>query len=205
MVSEKVEADAAGRKSARERVLDVAADLFYREGIRAVGIDTIVSRSGVAKMSLYRNYASKDDLIVAFLERRNRLFLEWWDRVTARSEGCPRQQLRDLIAATIEKVRSPSYRGCPFLNTSAEFPEAAHPARTIIAAHKREVRSRLLELSRRLGADRPEALTEQLIVLMDGVYAYPASFAEPDAAAAIVEAAEILIDARLSATRPDSP
>jgi len=185
-------------KTARERVLEVATDLFYREGVRAVGIDTIVARSGVAKMSLYRNFPSKDDLVVAFLEDRNRRFFAWWDRVVGSAEGRGGSNpLRDLVTAVVEKVRRPEYRGCPFLNTSAEFPEAGHPARAVIAAHKAEVRSRLLRLARDLGAARPEVLTEQLIVLMDGVYAYPATFADPDAGAAVVAAADALIAAQV--------
>ena len=84
----------AASKTAREKVLDVASKLFYQEGVRAVGIDTIVARSGVAKMSLYRNFASKDDLVVAFLIERNRRFFEWWERATAPDDGSPIVRLR---------------------------------------------------------------------------------------------------------------
>jgi AcrR family transcriptional regulator len=191
----------ASGKTARERVLDVATDLFYREGVRAVGIDTIIARSGVAKMSLYRNFASKDELVVAFLEERNRRFFAWWDRAVGTDADAPRERLRHLVAATIEKVRNPEHRGCPFLNTSAEFPGVDHPAHAVITAHKSEVRTRLLDLCRRLGAARPEALTEQLIVLMDGVYAFPQTFSDPDAASAVREAADLLIDAQAAKPR----
>jgi AcrR family transcriptional regulator len=183
----------AASKSAREKVLDIASELFYAEGVRAVGIDTIVERSGVAKMSLYRNFGSKDDLIVAYLTERNRRFFEWWDRATAPEDDPPIDRMRAMVAATIEKVRRPGYRGCPFLNTSAEYPDARHPARAIIEGHKREVRSRLLELARGIGASNPESLASQLIALMDGVYAYPATVADPLAARALIEAADILI------------
>jgi AcrR family transcriptional regulator len=192
----------AASKSARERVLDMASELFYAEGVRAVGIDTIVARSGVAKMSLYRNFASKDDLIVAYLAERNRRFFEWWDRSTDAGAGPPAARLRSLVAATIEKVRRPGYRGCPFLNTSAEYPDAGHPARVVIEGHKREVRSRLLGLARGIGAADPDALASQLIVLMDGVYAYPATVADPPAARAILEAADALIAAQSDRPRP---
>jgi len=191
----------APAKTARERVLDVATDLFYREGVRAVGIDTIIARSGVAKMSLYRNFASKDELVVAYLEERNRRFFAWWDRAVGPEDDDPRERLWNLIAATIEKVRHPEHRGCPFLNTTAEFPDPDHPARAVIAAHKREVRARLLDLSSRLGASRPEVLTEQLIVLMDGVYAYPQSFSDPIVASAVREAGAALIKAQTAEKR----
>jgi AcrR family transcriptional regulator len=193
----------APAKTARERVLEAAEDLFYREGVRAVGIDTIIARSGVAKMSLYRNFASKDDLIVAYLEERNRQFFAWWDRVVGTQDAVPRTRLRGLIEATIEKVRRPGYRGCPFLNTAAEFPHAAHPARAVIAAHKKEVRERLMDLCQALDACRPEALTTQLIVLMDGVYASAGSLSDPEAAA-VIEAADALIEALVARPRRNS-
>lgn len=188
----------AASKTARERVLDVASELFYAEGVRAVGVDTIVARSGVAKMSLYRNFASKDDLVVAYLTERNRRFFEWWDCATSPNNGVPKDRLRAIVVATIEKVRRPGYRGCPFLNTSAEYPDITHPARAIIEGHKREVRSRLLELTRGIGASNPESLATQFIALMDGVYAYPATVAELDAALAMIEAADSLIEAQLA-------
>src|SRR4051812_14411722 len=99
-------------KSARERILETAADLFYREGIRAVGIDTIIARSGVAKMSLYRNFASKDELVAAFLEHRDRLYWEWWDGVVARHPDDPRAQIRALFTAVGKRTTGPTYRGC---------------------------------------------------------------------------------------------
>jgi AcrR family transcriptional regulator len=187
----------AASKTAREKVLDVASKLFYQEGVRAVGIDTIVARSGVAKMSLYRNFASKDDLVVAFLVERNQRFFDWWDRATASDDGPPIARLRALVAATIEKVRRPDYRGCPFLNTCAEYPAAGHPARAIIEKHKHEVRSRLLELARGVGAATPAALVTTLIALLDGIYAYPATVADPGDAQAVIAAVDTLIDASL--------
>jgi AcrR family transcriptional regulator len=185
-------------KTARERVLEVAGDLFYREGVRAVGIDTIIARSGVAKMSLYRNFASKDDLVVAYLEERDRRFFAWWDGAVGPEGEEPSARLRRLVRATVEKVRRPGYRGCPFLNTSAEFPDAAHPARAVIAAHRGEVRERLHAICRRWNPRRPEALATQLIVLMDGVYASAGALTDGQAAA-IVEAADALIEARRAA------
>jgi AcrR family transcriptional regulator len=186
-------------KTARDRVLEVAGELFYREGVRAVGIDTIIARSGVAKMTLYRNFASKDELIVSYLEERNRQFFSRWDHAVGSEDLDPRARLSGLIQATIERVRRPEYRGCPFLNTSAEFPDVAHPARAAIEKHRREVRDRLLGLCRGLDSRRSETLTTQLIVLMDGVYASAGSLDEAEAAA-VMTAAEVLIEAQF--TRP---
>ena len=182
-------------KTGRDRILAVAEDLFYREGVRAVGIDTIITRSGVAKMSLYRSFASKDELVVAYLEERKSRFFAWWDRAIGSEDDEPSARLRGLIAATVEKARRPDYRGCPFLNTSAEFPDPAHPARAVIASYRREVRERLLTLCRAVSHRWAETLTAQLIILMNGVYASGGSL-DDDEVAAVVEAAAALISPR---------
>src|SRR5271165_4925045 len=89
--------DAPGRKLARDKVFQVAADLFYRRGIRAVGVEEIVKRAGVAKISLYRNFASKDDLVVAYLEDRNAKFWRQWDAAFSRYDGDPHAQLGAIM------------------------------------------------------------------------------------------------------------
>jgi len=147
--------DAPAEKTARVRILETAAELFYREGIRAVGIDTIIARSGVAKMSLYRNFASKDDLIVAFLRHRDEIYWQWWDHVMAAHPDDARRQISDLFASLTRRVTSPLYRGCPFINTSTEFPDPDHPARALCLANKQELRRRLKGLARRAGARDP--------------------------------------------------
>src|SRR5690349_20624580 len=86
-------------KSARTRILEAAAELFYREGIRAVGVDAVIAHSGVAKMSLYRNFAGKDELVAAFLEYRDGIYWTWWDKVVARHSGDPRAQIRAIFEA----------------------------------------------------------------------------------------------------------
>src|ERR1700757_3013634 len=135
------------KKPVRQRILETASELFYREGVRAVGIDAIIARSGVAKMSLYRNFPSKDALVPAWLEDRNGFFWRRWDKAEAARAGDPRGQLEailDMVAAT---ASHPKWRGCPFLNTGTEFPEPDHPARTVILAHKRTVGERLRALA----------------------------------------------------------
>jgi AcrR family transcriptional regulator len=189
----------AAEKKARERVLEVAEQLFYREGVRAVGIDAIIARSGVAKMSLYRNFASKDALIVAYLEARDRRFFDRWDRAVGADDVDPCVRVNGLIAATIERVRQPGYRGCPFLNTSAEFPDPTHPARAVINCHNQEVRERLLRICGGLNIPKTETLVTQLIVLMDGIYASAAVLTD-DEAAAVLGAANALVLAQI--TRP---
>jgi AcrR family transcriptional regulator len=192
-----VEGDDGPDKSARDRILETAAELFYREGIRAVGIDTIIARSGVAKMSLYRNFASKDDLVVAFLQYRDGIYWQWWDHVMAAHPGDAARQIGDLFASLARRVSSPAYRGCPFINTSTEFPDPDHPARTICRANKRELRRRLLDLSRRAGARDPATLADQLLLLMDGAYASAQNFPARGPAPSLQRAADALLAAQL--------
>ena len=115
-------ADREETLSARERLLTVANDLFYRHGIRSVGIDQVIAEAKVAKMSLYRSFASKDELIAAYLEQRDRLYWEWWDGVIAANPDSPRDQIIALFQALATRKR-PGARGCPVTNAATEFPE----------------------------------------------------------------------------------
>jgi AcrR family transcriptional regulator len=183
-------------KSARERLLEVATDLFYREGIRAVGIDTIIARSGVAKMSLYRNFLSKDDLVVAFLEHRDGIYWAWWDHVMAKNPDDPSMQIDDLFASLARRVTAKSYRGCPFINTATEFPDPDHPARALCLANKRKLRDRLRGLATRAGARDAEALADQLLLLMEGAYASAQTFRTESPALRLQAAAKALVAAQ---------
>ena len=185
------------KKPARQRILETASEMFYRDGIRAVGIDAIIARSGVAKMSLYRNFLSKDDLVTAWLEDRNRFFWQRWDRAEASCPDEPQARLEailDMVAAT---VSHPKWRGCPFLNTTTEFPEPDHPARCVILAHKGAVRQRLRDLAAATGARDPDLLAQQLQLLIDGAYAIGQSLGSDGPAGTIASAGRALIAAQL--------
>src|SRR5579871_484031 len=123
-----------GRKLAGGKVFDAAADLFYREGIHAVGVDTIAKTAGVAKISLYRAYPSKDDLVVAYLKHRQAEFWRQWDDAFDKRKGEPRAQLQAIMAHLAQRTTQRGYRGCPFINFSAEFPDPAHPGRQVAKA-----------------------------------------------------------------------
>jgi AcrR family transcriptional regulator len=182
-------------KTARERILETAEDLFYREGIRAVGIDTIIEQSGVAKMSLYRSFPSKDDLVAAYLERRSARYWKWWDGVMAKRPGEPRRQLHDLFEALVDRVRQPEFRGCAFVNAATEFPDKTSRARIVALAHKEELRRRLLKLAEGVAAAHPKALANQLLMLIDGIYSTVGVLERHDAIKTVARAADVLIDA----------
>jgi AcrR family transcriptional regulator len=149
----------------------VAADLFYRESIRSVGVETIVQQAGVSKISLYRSFESKDDLIVAYLKDRSAGYWRNVDRIVAAKRGNPRAQLRALIDYIGGRTTTPGYRGCPFINFAAEFPDASHPGHHVVEENKREMRRRLIELSKAMGARRPDQLADAVFLLLEGAYA----------------------------------
>jgi AcrR family transcriptional regulator len=185
-------------KSARERILETADELFYRDGIHAVGIDTIIEKSGVAKMSLYRSFASKDDLVAAYLEARSQRYWRWWDGVMAQNADQPRRQLPDLFEAIAVRTRRPDFRGCAFVKAVAEFPEEGSRARVVALTHKRDLRKRLLKLCRSIGAHQPDVLSNQLLMLIEGAYSTAGILGKRDAVKATARAAEALIDAAIA-------
>jgi AcrR family transcriptional regulator len=167
----KTNARATEGMRAGEKVFEVAAGLFYSQSIRAVGVETIVKRAGVAKISLYRNFASKDDLIVAYLDKRNADYWRNVDRIVAKHKNGPRAQLRALIDYVADRATTPGYRGCPFINYAAEFPDAAHPGHRLVDANKREMLRRLVGLADAIGAPRSAQLADALFLLIEGAYA----------------------------------
>ncbi len=110
-----------GQTSARQRLLETASELFYREGIRAIGVDTIVERSGVGKATLYRHFPTKDDLIAAYIEQEDRAHLQWFDEIIAAAQYSPKEQLLTWFEACDQRIKEPGFRGCPFLNAMAEI------------------------------------------------------------------------------------
>jgi AcrR family transcriptional regulator len=159
-----------GEVSARERILATASELFYREGIRAVGVDTVVERSGVSKTSLYRLFDSKDALIAAFAAERDRLFWAWWDGVEEQHAGDPRALLEALLSGIAEKIGRPAFRGCPFLNLATEFPDQNHPGRVIARDNKEEMRARLATIVAKLGVRDPNRTASQIALIINGAF-----------------------------------
>jgi AcrR family transcriptional regulator len=155
---------------AARRVLNAASELFYTQGIHAVGVELIAKRAGVTKKTLYDRYGSKDALITAYLRERDERWRAWLTAEVERTAGGAGPAAR--ILATFDALASwairESPRGCSFVNAAAELPDAAHPARKVIAAQKRWLRDYLLELCRRSGAANPEALGDELALMHEG-------------------------------------
>jgi AcrR family transcriptional regulator len=157
--------------TAQAQLLDAAQELFYRDGIRAIGVDAVVERAGVNKMSLYRRFASKDELVAAYLDRMQDRYQMRFEASIAKHPGSPREQLLQAFEDLVARASSPDYRGCPFLNVSCEFSDPAHPARQSAARNKQYLLTRLTELSEAAGAADPHALAESMALLVDGIYA----------------------------------
>ncbi|MCM3748625.1 TetR/AcrR family transcriptional regulator [Paenibacillus pasadenensis] len=156
------------KESAKERILGVASELFYTEGIRAVGIDRIIAESGVAKASFYRNFATKDDLVVAFLEQRQLRSLSKIEEARKLYPEEPVKQLHFLVKVLSASIRQPEFRGCPFTNTLLEFPDSAHPGHRTALQCRVDHETEVSEIARQAKARNPEALAAQLEMLYGG-------------------------------------
>lgn len=184
-------------QSVRDRILNTARELFYRDGIHAVGVDTVVAQSGVAKTSLYRWFPSKDALIVAVLQKEAEDRWAGWDYTAARAGSEPRQRLRAQLEGIVRYVTGPKYRGCPFMNVTAEFADPQHPARAVAREMMEELRRRVRALVEPLNVRDPDALTEQLVMLIDGAFSSAQVFGKQGPHQFLVAAADALVDAQL--------
>ena len=182
----------------RERILECASSLFYRQGVRAVGVDLVVEQAGVAKTSLYRHFRTKDDLVVAFLEREDVDFWSTWDGVAARHVDDPAGELAAHMHWICARLSRSNYRGCPQINVSAEFPEQDHPARQVARAHMQGLRSRLGAIAERLDVARPDELAAQLAVLVNGAFVSSELLATDDAPRILLASAHALVEAARS-------
>jgi AcrR family transcriptional regulator len=183
--------------SVRERILGTARDLIYAEGARAVGVDRIVAESGVAKMSLYRWFPSKDELIVAVLNEERERILKAWDENMARTPGEPLKQLRAQFSSLAAAIQRPSYRGCIFLNAAMAFADPEHPARAVVMDFKAEIVRRFTALATATGARHPKVFAEQLCLLIDGAHASGQALGKEGHSAQLQATVEVLIAAHV--------
>lgn len=181
----------------RERVFKTAADLFYKHGYRAIGVDTIAAESGVGKMTLYRHYPSKDDLIVAYLKEHDDFFWNRFEKIT-KDTPTARGKLLAFFDALQNYVKTPACHGCPFINVATEYPETDYPGHQVAMEHKQAVRARFRTLAQEAGARNPEMLADQLFLLMDGAYMAARMFGTKNPASHLASAAKTLIDAQIS-------
>lgn len=162
-------ANGADRDSGRERVMRAAYDLFSRQGTRTVGVDAVVGEARVAKMTLYRNFASKDDLILAFLERRETVWTHGWVRAESQRRGdTPAQRLLAIFEIFGEWFARPDFEGCSFVTTLLEVTDRNSAVRQASVQHLANIRSYLRELAAEAGVADPDSFARQWHILMKG-------------------------------------
>ena len=180
----------------KDKVFQTAARLFYQHGYRAIGVDTLAAESGIGKMTLYRHYPSKDDLIVAYLKDSDELFWNGFEQIT-KDAPTAREKLRAVFEGLQDYVTTPECHGCPFLNVATEYPETDYAGHRVAIEHKQSVRKRFRQLAKEAGAKKPDVLADQLFLLMDAAYMASRMFGAKNPAAHLAETARILVDAAL--------
>jgi AcrR family transcriptional regulator len=152
----------------RERILAVAREFFYRRGIHAVGVDAIAEAAGTNKMTLYRHFASKDDLVAACLRELAAEIDAEWDVIAEAHPRDPNGELTAWLQHIGQWFIRESGRGCALANAAVELPDQNHPARQVIREHKSAVRERLVKLCRDAGLRDPEAVASQVFLVCEG-------------------------------------
>lgn len=196
-------AKSAKPQDLREHILETASNLFYKQGVRAVGVDLVVQEAGVAKTSLYRYFPAKDDLVAAFLEREGADFWSVWDSVARRHADDPLGELEAHMRWIGERLSRSNYRGCPQINVAAEFAEHDHPARHVARSHMQALRARLAAIASRLDVARPDELAAQLALLVNGAFVSSELLAPEEATGALLACARALCKA--APRRPPNP
>jgi AcrR family transcriptional regulator len=192
----KEEVNSAEPKSrVRDRIMRTATDLFYRHGIHAVGVDTIASEAGTNKMSFYRNFASKDELVAEYLRSEEREGLLWWDETVAAHAGNPRLQVESLFDVLVKNNCEEDSRGCALANAAVEITEPDHPARPVIEKYKADMRRRFRQLAREMKAREPDALGDSLMLLWEGAYQTRVTMGQHGPVQGAAKAARVLIAA----------
>jgi len=151
-----------------ERILQAARELFYRDGIRAVGVEAVASAAGTNKMTLYRHFASKDELVAAYLSQLAEEGEALWETARGEHPGDAEAQLRYLLRRVSQFADECSGRGCALANAAVELAGHGHPARRVVEAHKRRQRERLVSLCREAGFAKPQRLADELFLLVEG-------------------------------------
>ncbi len=151
----------------RERIIAAATEIFYAQGLRGVSAEKIIARVGITKVTFYRHFPTKEDLIVAYLERRAQ-----WERdaiAGAREAADKAPDVFRIVAQAIgAESCSPGFRGCPFINAAAEYPDPQHPVRRVVDAHRRWFKQTIQDLLDEMGVPGSARVADQLVMLRDG-------------------------------------
>ena len=181
------------RSPARDRILAAASKLFYQEGIRSVGIDRIIAESGVAKMSLYKHFKSKDELIATWLRQQDERWRTWLKATVDGLATEPRDRILAVFDAQKEWFEQPNFRGCAFINSTVEITDPEHPAYAVCVEHHQAMYDYLLSLVQAAGLSDSEAIAQQLVILVEGAVVVAMTQGSSDAATFAKQAANALL------------
>jgi AcrR family transcriptional regulator len=187
-----------GRLPPRARILAAAGDLFYRHGIRAVGVDAIAEAAGTNKMTLYRHFASKDVLVAEYLRQFATAADGCWDRFAQAYPGDPLAQLFAWLNEMAGHLTAPHERGCALANAAIELPDKDHPARRVIEEYKRTQRTRLVHLCEQAGLSEPDMLADELHLIIEGARVTAQSVGTEGLAARLLHMGQAMIAAHTS-------
>src|SRR5215831_3346407 len=179
----------------RQRILAAAGELFYRHGIRAVGVESIAEAAGTNKMTLYRHFESKDELVAEYLRQEAAKGEASWAALEAQHPGDPLAQVRAWLAAMAAHVADCNSRGCALANAAVELPEKDHPARAVIEECKRRHRDALVGLCAKAGLTEPEMLADEFLLLIEGARVTAQSMGADGLDARLMRMSEALIAA----------
>jgi AcrR family transcriptional regulator len=181
----------------KDRILQTASDLFYSQGIRATGVEAIAKAANTTKMSLYKYFTSKDELVVAFLRKRDEDFTAWFvGQVEAKADN-PKARLLAIFDVIGEWMDISEFRGCAFINAAAEFPMEGNPVHKVSAEFYDKFRSYISDLARQCGSIQPESLAVQLSLLIEGAIVSEQMKRHSGAAGQAKQAAIMLIEGSL--------
>lgn len=180
------------RRPAAQRLREVARDLFYRQGIRATGVEELCRLAGTTKISLYRSFPSKDELIADILRQECEEGTCWFEAANHPSVPA-RERPAAFLRAAVEELRQPGFRGCALGLAIAEFPDPAHPARKVADAYKLTTRDTLRRLCAEAGARDPAALGDAMLMLVEGAFSVAASLGAEQAAAGLEAGGRMLL------------
>jgi len=183
----------SAKLSARDRIMQAASTLFYQEGTQNVGIDRIIAESGVAKMSLYNHFKSKDALIAAWLQQRDANWREWFQETVEKQATAPAERLLAMFDALEEWFSQPDFRGCAFINSSVELVDPEHPGYQVAIEHQQAIHNYILQLVKAAKIDNPDGVAEQLLLLVEGAIVVAMMRRSPAAAAQAKAAAAMLM------------
>ncbi|MGW5598463.1 TetR/AcrR family transcriptional regulator [Streptomyces rochei] len=168
MASTAARPDRVAKLPPRERILDAAEELFQSEGIRRVGVQAIAEKAETTKMAIYRHFDTKDALVAEWLRIVAAEYRAAFDRVEAEHPGRPREQILGVARFIAEGLPAISHRGCPFINSLAELPDRAHPAREVIERHKADQTRRMVAMCAAAGLPDPEQAAAEITFVLEG-------------------------------------